>query len=94
MPPATLSRQVARLEDALAARLLQRTTRKVASGALMLVASPTFLAARGAPQTLNDLSNHECIRAVHADGPVPWRLIGPDGPVSVPASGRFSASNH
>ena len=29
MPPATLSRQVAQLEDALAARLLQRTTRKL-----------------------------------------------------------------
>lgn len=66
--------------------------RKLASGALVLVASPAYLAARGTPSTLNDLSDHECIRAVHASGPVPWRLIGPNGPVSVPASGRFSAN--
>ena len=66
--------------------------RKLASGALVLVASPAYLASRGTPSTLNDLSNHECIRAVHTSGPVPWRLLGPDGPVSIPASGRFSAN--
>ena len=66
--------------------------RKLASVALVLVASPAYLTARGAPKTLNDLSNHECIRAAHASSPVPWRLIGPDGLVSVPATGRFSAN--
>ena len=66
--------------------------RKLGSVSLVLVASPDYIAARGVPHTLNDLINHDCIRAVHANGPSPWRLNGPDGPVSIPARGRFSAN--
>lgn len=66
--------------------------RKLATGALVLVASPAYLAARGTPRNLADLGSHDCIRAVHASGPVPWRLTGPEGPALVPVSGRFSAN--
>jgi DNA-binding transcriptional LysR family regulator len=66
--------------------------RKVATGSLVLVASPAYLASRGTPQTLDDLTHHDCIRAVHANGPNLGRLIGPKGPVQISTTGRFSAS--
>lgn len=66
--------------------------RKVASGYLTLAASPAYLAARGTPRTVDDLAAHDCIRAVGQSGPTTWRLVGPDGPVQVAVSGRFSAS--
>jgi DNA-binding transcriptional LysR family regulator len=66
--------------------------RKVATSSMVLAASPAYLAARGTPQTIDDLASHDCIRAVHASGPNPWRLIGPDGPVQISTTGRFSAN--
>ncbi|QTN27276.1 LysR family transcriptional regulator [Rhodoferax sp. AJA081-3] len=68
--------------------------RKVASGYLALAASPVYLAARGTPQSVEDLAAHDCIRAVGATaGPTTWRLNGPDGPTHVTVNGRFSANS-
>lgn len=66
--------------------------RKVATASMVLVASPAYLATRDTPQTIEDLNRHDCIRAVHASGLVPWRLIGPDGPTQISVTGRFSAN--
>lgn len=44
-----------------------------------LVASPAYLANRGAPNTLQDLANHDCVSFSHPSGLTTWRLIGPDG---------------
>lgn len=44
-----------------------------------LVASPAYLAARGAPTKLQDLVDHECVSFAHASGYATWRLAGPDG---------------
>jgi LysR family transcriptional regulator AphB len=67
--------------------------RKVASGYLALAASPAYLAARGTPRVAEDLAAHDCIRAVGQAGPTTWRLNGPDGPVQIAVSGRFSANS-
>ena len=66
--------------------------RKLATGALVLAASPAYLAERGIPSTLEDLAEHDCITAGAASGATHWRLTGPDGLVSLAVSGRFSAN--
>lgn len=58
-----------------------------------LMASPAYLAARGAPQVLQDLASHDCVCFSHPSGYATWRLSGSDGveeAVQVPA--RFSAN--
>lgn len=46
--------------------------RKLASAPRMLVASPAYIKARGAPVTLDDLAGHECILGPGASGPKGW----------------------
>ncbi len=66
--------------------------RKLATGSLVLAASPGYLTTHGTPRTLDELATHDCIRAVNAGGPTPWRLVGPDGPTQMAVTGRFSAN--
>lgn len=44
-----------------------------------LVASPAYIAARGAPNSLQDLLNHDCVSFGHPSGLTTWSLAGPDG---------------
>jgi DNA-binding transcriptional LysR family regulator len=53
--------------------------RQLSSGSTGLVASPAYLAAHGAPATLKDLAQHDCVTASRFRGPVTWRLQGPGG---------------
>jgi len=46
----------------------------------ILCASPAYLSAHGAPASLDELNAH---RLLAADHQLPWRLEGPDGPVTV-----------
>jgi len=48
----------------------------------ILCAAPAYLAEHGAPEALTDLAAH---RLLAADHQFPWRLEGPDGPVSFDA---------
>ncbi|MFC5523826.1 LysR family transcriptional regulator [Polaromonas jejuensis] len=58
-----------------------------------LVASPAYIAARGAPGTLQDLANHDCVTSAHPSGHTTWRLAGPDGvEEEVQVAGRFSGN--
>lgn len=59
-----------------------------------LVASPGYLAARGAPSTLQDLLEHDCVTNAHLGStPVTWRLAGPDGiDEAVHVAARFSGN--
>ncbi|MEX0561065.1 LysR family transcriptional regulator [Raoultella ornithinolytica] len=58
-----------------------------------LVASPDYLAARGAPQTLQDLADHDCLFFSHPSGQGLWRLTAADGSENeVRVAGRFSAN--
>lgn len=65
--------------------------RKLVSSYLALAASPAYLAARGTPQTVNELATHDCICPTHAGGHGTWRLNGP-GPVEVVVKGRLGAN--
>ena len=58
-----------------------------------LVASPTYIAARGAPGTLQDLVNHDCVTFAHPSNHTTWRLTGPDGAnEEVQVAAHFSAN--
>jgi DNA-binding transcriptional LysR family regulator len=58
-----------------------------------LVASPGYLAARGAPNTLQDLLEHDCVTFAQSGSHVTWRLAGPDGTdEAVQVAARFSGN--
>lgn len=58
-----------------------------------LVASPAYLAARGAPATLAALAEHDCITFPTPSGRATWTLNGPRGAEEVSVAGRFSANS-
>jgi DNA-binding transcriptional LysR family regulator len=60
--------------------------RKLAELPLVLVASPDYIARRGAPRSVDDLRQHACLRYVLAGRPYAWRwrdgtTLIPDGPL-------------
>jgi DNA-binding transcriptional LysR family regulator len=57
-----------------------------------LVASPAYLAARGAPLKPQSLSAHDCLAQSNRPGPLVWHLQGPDGSADVEVSGKFRAN--
>lgn len=57
-------------------------SRRVGSAALGLYAAPAYLQQRGRPQTVEDLSRHDCVLFRGQHGKVVWRLDGPGGTVS------------
>ena len=58
-----------------------------------MVASPAYIAARGAPGTLQDVANHDCVTSAHPSGRTTWRLTGPNGvEEEVQVAGRFTGN--
>lgn len=64
--------------------------RRLAPVRRILVASPQYIAARGMPQSFDDLDQHSCL-APHNNEP--WRLEGPDGPVVFRPSGSLQTNS-
>jgi DNA-binding transcriptional LysR family regulator len=67
--------------------------RQITAQYLKLVASPAYLAARGTPQTLEDLGLHDCLIASSRHGRITWTLQGPQGNEEVSVSGRFGVNS-
>ncbi|HDT5862177.1 TPA: LysR family transcriptional regulator, partial [Aeromonas hydrophila subsp. hydrophila] len=63
--------------------------RQLAPYRLILCAAPSYLAARGPINTPQDLSRQECLGYLHPELSKRWTLIGPEGTVTVPVSGRL-----
>ncbi|HEX7866023.1 MAG TPA: LysR family transcriptional regulator [Variovorax sp.] len=58
-----------------------------------LLASPAYIAAHGAPATLQDLAHHDCVTSAHPSGRTTWRLTGLGGvEEEVQVSGRFTGN--
>jgi DNA-binding transcriptional LysR family regulator len=57
----------------------------------VLVASPSYIAARGKPRKPQDLPAHNYLRYASGDDGV--LLQGPDGPVTVPVRSRYRVNN-
>ncbi len=63
--------------------------RKIVTGSGALVASPAYLASRGAPRRLVDLGSHEAVFFRGTSGRQHWELEGPKGKESVEVKGRL-----
>lgn len=64
--------------------------RRLRSSRWVTLASPEYLARRGAPRSIAALGDHDCLRYVAPDGkPRAWSFTGPDGPTSVAVGGRL-----
>jgi DNA-binding transcriptional LysR family regulator len=67
--------------------------RRIGTTRRAVVATPDYLARKGFPKTPDDLQNHDCIvysRLVTGEN---WSFTGPDGPISIPITGRFHVNN-
>lgn len=65
----------------------------LSAGGDRLVASPAYIAARGTPDTLQDLAKHDCVTSARPAGSGGWRLTGPDGlEEEVRVAGRFTVN--
>ncbi len=67
--------------------------RKLANLRFVLCASPDYLAARGKPSRLEQLSAHNCVRQRLSEASTPWRLEGPRGLVVPDISGNVLATS-
>jgi len=56
----------------------------------ILVAAPRYIAEHGAPKDFTDLENHVCLAPHNND---PWRLEGPDGPVTLRPAGPLQTNS-
>lgn len=68
--------------------------RRLAPVRLVAVASPAYLARRGAPERPEDLAAHDCLAySAAGDGGDTWRFRAGRGVVAVRPHGRFRADN-
>lgn len=67
--------------------------RRLCSNRRLMVASASYLSRRGTPSTPADLVDHECFIFTAMNRPREWRLMGPDGPVTVSPGSRLSSNN-
>jgi len=77
-----------------AGKVLEPTliARRIGAGRVTLVASPAYLAARGVPESVDALANHDCVTPPSSSGRVVWHLDGPGGASEVQVGGRFCAN--
>lgn len=68
--------------------------RKLAVSRRIVCAAPGYFARHGVPKTPADLRNHNCLTYSYLRAAArEWRLVGPEGEVSVTVSGTLSANN-
>jgi DNA-binding transcriptional LysR family regulator len=67
--------------------------RKLASVHREMVATPDYFAQHGVPQTPEDLEKHNCLTYTYFNPQDPWRLRGPNGDISVRASGNLRVND-
>ena len=67
--------------------------RRVANDTAILVASPTYLQARGTPAKPDDLRAHDCLLFRAARATTTWRLTGPDSSEAITVRGRIISTD-
>ena len=67
--------------------------RRLCTNHRVLVAAPSYLERRGTPHKPAELAAHECLLFTSLARPLEWRLVGPEGLVSVSITGRVSCNN-
>ncbi|KKO63947.1 HTH-type transcriptional regulator DmlR [Janthinobacterium sp. KBS0711] len=66
-----------------------RIARRLAPYRLILCASPAYLASHPPIISPMDLASHECLGFAYTELRSHWSFDGPDGPVTVPVTGRL-----
>ncbi|KQP49240.1 LysR family transcriptional regulator [Pseudorhodoferax sp. Leaf274] len=67
---------------------------QLAAGARLLCAAPSYLARRGAPASVAELSRHDCLVLRDRNQAFGvWRLAGPSGEEKVKVTGRLASNN-
>jgi DNA-binding transcriptional LysR family regulator len=66
---------------------------RLADGARMLCAAPSYLARRPAPATPAALADHDCLGYRREAEPVIWQVEGPDGTCRIPVRGPLRANS-
>src|SRR5690606_29036629 len=79
-----LALRAGRLEDS------SYIARPVFEARFELYASPAYIARRGRPENVDDLTDHQCL-IFGADPATTWKLSSRDGTVQVPVRGRLLA---
>lgn len=67
--------------------------RRLCTNHRVIVAAPSYLQRRGEPQHPLDLAEHDCLLFTGFARPREWRLIGPEGAISVNVNGRVASNN-
>jgi DNA-binding transcriptional LysR family regulator len=67
--------------------------RKLGAEHRIIVAAPAYLQKHGAPQTPADLARHVCLGYSLTRSVDEWRLLGPEGVVTVRCTGPIKADN-
>jgi DNA-binding transcriptional LysR family regulator len=67
--------------------------RRLCNNKRVLVATPGYLKEHGVPASPTDLKDHDCVLFTAFAKPREWRLIGPEGPLTVNVSGRIATNN-
>ena len=77
-----------------------RLARRLAPGGAPAVHEPAhpggvaeLPGARGTPETVEDLSQHQCVLFTSFTRANEWKLMGPEGPVNVSINGRVASNN-
>ncbi len=68
-------------------------TRRIGMTRPVLVAAPAYVGERGEPRHPQDLREHDCIVQHRYGADHVWRFTGPEGELTTPVAGRFSADN-
>ncbi|TCQ99395.1 LysR family transcriptional regulator [Neorhizobium sp. JUb45] len=64
--------------------------RKICAVTRVLCAAPAYLDRAGAPTKISDLQDHQCLPAHNGE---PWRLEGPDGPLTYRPEGMLRTNS-
>ena len=67
--------------------------RRLCTNHRVLVASSAYLQRRGVPKHPSELACHDCALFTSFARPREWKLLGPDGPVTVNVSGHMASNN-
>ncbi len=67
--------------------------KKIGEMRLIACAAPSYLSARGRPQTPSDLTDHECVLYSYASAGAVWNFTAPGGRESVRVGGRVACNN-
>lgn len=67
--------------------------RRLAAVNRQICATPEYFKRHGVPKTPTDLERHNCLTYTYFNPQDPWRLRGPEGDISVPASGDLRVND-